>query len=894
MSPSPEINPLNPLADDVDTRSAGETDYITTHDMQTIASRLGTLSLDEETVLKDYQQDAFEDIVDFYAKGGKECYVQLPTGTGKTVLFVELVNKYINSTPDGHDKPRVIVLVPTTDLADQTVGSIDETTGKRRGFKGFAPEIDARPHHSRLSSKVRDANAEEAEVLVTTYNTFRNLIANFKEADSKTTEEWQAERLGYLEKALVLEKDILRLRRESNNLLNSTFIRQEVQRARIDSRIVLRGNNRSEYLPEKDVYALEKISIIADDEEMPYAAKLSRIKRLIGKELMTPKVADTIKWMSDETKARRHRLKRAETNEKLINISENDLLPIEDIAKRENNLNDAEEFIVSFLWRNRAAKQPKIFDITNRKGRDAISSLREQANDAVSKRQGIKGRAKAIKRLMQLKDSVDRFGLVVCDEAHRVIGTETWQALRDYAASKDLAILGLTATDEYADRTLLDFFEDKAHELTKQEAIKREIVNPVSLFVKDTKMKFENVSIDASGDYDNSSIKSMRLNDERNQSGVDIARELSKFGYHGIISCIPGDEGQHAQEIAKMINSTIVTDPITGEQRNMRARYILGQTPRDLRKQYFAEFERGELDFLTYIDALREGWDSDRAKALINLRPTRSPLLATQRLGRIGRTYEGAPPSIVVDFFDGIEDDGEYKSDLPPVLASDVFKLDNLDQGYTVGKEEKLDNPVIARLQDLMTQKIESYHTRYSIIFEQALAVDVQGKVVGLNRTSSNEWQSYESIRQSYRGFLPKEILLDAMASSENHVRAIKGRRGASLIPLFNVQDVLNIHKEAPVVNPWKLYIDDDGFQWITPEGITTLLSKKYPNLMPDQVSDSIRYFETATESALTKKVGRVKYHFIDGSQAKLGFTLMYKLEEIMESFVPYVKDNPF
>ncbi|MEI9914175.1 MAG: DEAD/DEAH box helicase family protein [Candidatus Saccharibacteria bacterium] len=111
-----------------------------------VYSLLGSLRLEADTVLAEHQQEAFNATVDFYANDGKECYLKSPTASGKTVYFVTLAQKLIAAAPEGQPKPRVMVLEPTQDLVDQTVGSVDEVTGKRRGFIGFAPDL--KPGHS--------------------------------------------------------------------------------------------------------------------------------------------------------------------------------------------------------------------------------------------------------------------------------------------------------------------------------------------------------------------------------------------------------------------------------------------------------------------------------------------------------------------------------------------------------------------------------------------------------------------------------------------------------------------------------------------------------------------------------------------------------------------------
>lgn len=68
-----------------------------------------------ETTLRGKQIDVFESLRNFLEQGGKEGYVKLPTGVGKTVLFTEFIEALDVKT---------LVVVPTKILVEQTEKSI--------------------------------------------------------------------------------------------------------------------------------------------------------------------------------------------------------------------------------------------------------------------------------------------------------------------------------------------------------------------------------------------------------------------------------------------------------------------------------------------------------------------------------------------------------------------------------------------------------------------------------------------------------------------------------------------------------------------------------------------------------------------------------------------------
>lgn len=55
---------------------------------------------EDNDTLRDHQNTVFADILNFFREGHHKGYINLPTGTGKTVLFVELAKALLN-TADG-------------------------------------------------------------------------------------------------------------------------------------------------------------------------------------------------------------------------------------------------------------------------------------------------------------------------------------------------------------------------------------------------------------------------------------------------------------------------------------------------------------------------------------------------------------------------------------------------------------------------------------------------------------------------------------------------------------------------------------------------------------------------------------------------------------------------
>lgn len=119
---------------------------------------------DKET-LRPHQQTVLSDLSKYLSEGGRRGYVEMPTGTGKTVLFVTLARAlgYGDANP-----PRILVVEPTIDLVRQTSGGGEGN----KGFAGFAPDMRVNTFYSETNTAMEDPIAS---VTVTTYASFNKL-----------------------------------------------------------------------------------------------------------------------------------------------------------------------------------------------------------------------------------------------------------------------------------------------------------------------------------------------------------------------------------------------------------------------------------------------------------------------------------------------------------------------------------------------------------------------------------------------------------------------------------------------------------------------------------------------------------------------------------------------
>lgn len=118
-------------------------------------------------ILYEHQKAIIKDTADFLRDGNRRGYIEAPTGTGKTVLFVTLAEAF---SYQAEKPPKILVVTPTKDLVRQTLG------GSRgdKGFAGFAPHMSVGTFYSDTLASMRGL---EAQVTITTYASLVKLAA---------------------------------------------------------------------------------------------------------------------------------------------------------------------------------------------------------------------------------------------------------------------------------------------------------------------------------------------------------------------------------------------------------------------------------------------------------------------------------------------------------------------------------------------------------------------------------------------------------------------------------------------------------------------------------------------------------------------------------------------
>lgn len=255
----------------------------------------------------------------------------------------------------------------------------------------------------------------------------------------------------------------------------------------------------------------------------------------------------------------------------------------------------------------------------------------------------------------------DEFQTIIIDEAHRV-GASSYQNIMEYF--KPVFWLGMTASPERTDNydVYQAFDHNIAYEIRLQQALEEGLLCPFHYFgITDLQIDGETVD-EETGLKDFNKLTS----DDR----VDyIVEQIEYYGYSGdrvkgLIFCSSKKEAN-----------------ILSEKFNDRGYRTLALTGKDNQEKREEAIERlvtdGEdrLDYILTVDIFNEGVDIPEINQVIMLRPTESPIVFVQQLGRGLRKAEGKEYTVILDFI------GNYKNNfmIPIALSGDrSYNKDNI------------------------------------------------------------------------------------------------------------------------------------------------------------------------------------------------------------------------
>ena len=261
----------------------------------------------------------------------------------------------------------------------------------------------------------------------------------------------------------------------------------------------------------------------------------------------------------------------------------------------------------------------------------------------------------------------EHWDLIIIDEAHHS-SADSYKKIMDYFKPK--LWLGMTATpdkgdDHLGDRNIYEIFNHQiAYEIRLQNAMEENLLCPFHYF------GLTDLEIIADvGKSSEEKVENFRYltSDER---VLNVMKQAEFLGYSGervkgLIFCSRIDE---ARELSVKFNEkgwrTLVLSG--GDSEAVRAAAI---------ERLAGEEKEDALDYIISVDIFSEGVDVPEINQVIMLRPTESPIIFIQQLGRGLRKAEGKEYVVVIDFI------GNYRNNfmIPIALSGDrSYNKDNI------------------------------------------------------------------------------------------------------------------------------------------------------------------------------------------------------------------------
>lgn len=248
----------------------------------------------------------------------------------------------------------------------------------------------------------------------------------------------------------------------------------------------------------------------------------------------------------------------------------------------------------------------------------------------------------------------DEFEIIIIDEVHRA-GAKSYQRIMEYFQPKFW--LGMTASPDRTDGFDIykSFDHNIAYEISLQQALEEDLLCPFHYFgITDLQINgevfddstgvknFTNLVCDARVDY--------------------VIEQANYYGYSGervkgLIFCRSKKEGR---ELSEKFNV-----------RGYFTEFLCGDDSQEKREDAIERLEQDELenrlDYIFTVDIFNEGVDIPSINQIIMLRPTESPIIFIQQLGRGLRKAEGKEYVVIIDFI------GNYMNNfmIPIALSGD-------------------------------------------------------------------------------------------------------------------------------------------------------------------------------------------------------------------------------
>lgn len=308
----------------------------------------------------------------------------------------------------------------------------------------------------------------------------------------------------------------------------------------------------------------------------------------------------------------------------------------------------------------------------------------------------------------------DHFDVVIVDEFHHA-SAASYQKVLGYFQPQEL--LGLTATPERTDgkNVAVEYFDGRvATQLRLWDALEADLLVPFHYYGINDATDLSGVTFER-GSYRESELSKYYLENKRRVALIleQINQKIADpHSMRAIGFCV---DRAHAQYMADQFNKA-----------NLPATYLIGTDTQEHRADVIRRLKNPEDELTTVftVNLFNEGVDIPEVDTLLMLRPTQSPTLFQQQLGRGLRRSPDKAVLVVLDFVGnqakGFRFDQKMRSlTRTGVLTAKDIEAPMLPPGCSIQLDKKTQQQVLKSIKDALNPKIEVLADNLKIFAEE-------------------------------------------------------------------------------------------------------------------------------------------------------------------------------
>jgi superfamily II DNA or RNA helicase/HKD family nuclease len=420
----------------------------------------------------------------------------------------------------------------------------------------------------------------------------------------------------------------------------------------------------------------------------------------------------------------------------------------------------------------------------------------------------------------------DHFDVVIIDEFHHA-AADTYRSLLEHLTP--IQLLGLTATPERGDNEpILHWFNGRiAAELRLWDAIDQQRLSPFAYYGISDGTDLSNLSWRRGRGYDIGELENILTADDALarlviRQVIDTAPNPSEMRALGFCVSV-----KHARFMARHFSAAgIASIAVTGE------------SSKESREKALKDLALGEIRVVFTVDLFNEGVDIPAVDTIILLRPTDSPTLFLQQLGRGLRRNPGKSVCTVLDFVGRHRKEFQFHRRLGALLGGGRTKLARqVEQGFPFlpsGCHMQLD---AVATKDILRNLKESLPATFP-----ARASELKRVAEEFNRPTLSTF-----IRES-------GIPLEEIYSGNHCWSDLQAAGGLAILPDGPNESVIRraigrlLHVDDPLrVEAWRTWLSQDC---AAPSAKTPLKERRLMVMLLATLLDSVRMDEDSLDAA--------------------------------------------